>query len=136
MAAVARPDWLADGSEVAILGRIGATPGVVARATPTQVIVKTGRGERRFRMSDLRPVGVHDSLRWDRLVPPDDHRYLAAKSQAEVSEAMRPLIKVAGEAFIQYRIGTKDREQAVEWATRFRDAAQAALDALNREGAQ
>lgn len=132
-----RPTWLADGATAYELtttydGRGTVKPVTVVRATATQVIVSDQFGEIRYRLGDLKRVSQrHDG---PRLAAPDDPKVLDILMQAATFKAMQPLTEVVQELLLHARLYTRDRAEALDHATRLRDAAAKAVEDLTAAG--
>lgn len=132
------PGWLAVGAKVAVYtvaydGRGSVRWAWVVRHTKTQVVVHHAGGvERRFRLGGrgrLTPVGSDRNHRTE-LLPPDAPEVLAVVRQATVRQAMGALVSIIAELQTGARIYTVDPPAALVNATRIRDAAAKAVEAL------
>jgi hypothetical protein len=129
---MATPEWLTKGSTVYETYSNAVKPVEVTRFTATQVIVKSGENERRYRLRDLRAVGV-DFYDSPVLSPPDDPYVLAVQRRQRVAAAMAGLRSVLQDLAQGAQLYKNNFDLAVTMAEQVRDAAQRALDMLAKD---
>lgn len=128
------PEWIAKGRPAYQLYSNAAALCTIERLTPTQVIVITKGGrEIRYRLKDLREVGV-DFYKSTKLTAPDDPQVLALQTRERVDRAMSEVREVIQNLALGARLcAVEGPAEAMTIATSIRDAAQHAIDALALE---
>jgi hypothetical protein len=126
------PDWLHEGATVyqARGGGRGYVPVSVTRFTSTQVLVSNGNHEIRYRLSDLRGVGV-DYYKSSWLVGPNSPEVRAWLEREKVRQTLirlRNAVPPSVDINISAQLG--NREKALAFVAEIRDAAQRAIDDL------
>ncbi len=119
-------DWITEGAEVAILtgGFAGDVVNftTIERLTATQIVLASGS---RYNRKTMRQVGASSAWRFDRLMPADDPRVIAAKTTKARRHAIQNVMTLAES------LRNKDEDTQLALLDKLVNAARSARDAVN-----